>query len=190
MNPSVPFSFILFSVPGPNDMPNLLQQIQPIEKWILQYEEKGTSDENRIVESATHAFLSKKEALDWIQPIMESRDTITVSLKRVRTDQSFSDGEDRNRNVNAQIDKSIDLDAIELEDIDLDDIPLDDIMMTEMQAGRLDWHEACCSFLKHIMTPKKKDGLLVDFPANRDKSPTGGSPTKNFFLRRGESCTS
>jgi len=165
-------------------MPKRKQEAQPTEKWLLQYEE-DICGERRIVES--HLYSSKKEAVLGIQPFMDSRDAVTVSLKRVHMDQEEKFLCEQNAPLKAyhanpssqQLGNSIDIDAIELEDIDLDEILLDESMMNEMQ-GKIDWQEVCCTFLKNIMTPKKKEGLVVDFPKQ-------GSPITNLSLRRAES---
>ena len=138
-------------------------------------------------ESQTHSFSSKQEAIERMQLLATAHDIITVSLKRV-----FNCSEDQDGLVNncRKRDKAYhaspsspqhvsDLD--ELEEIDLDEIPLDDIVMDELPP-LLDWQEVCCSFLKQIITPKKK-GLIIDFPHHHDR---GCSPISNhLFLRRG-----
>ena len=162
-----------------NIMPKLSQ-----EKWLLQYEGVGMCGE-----SQTHSFSSKQEAIERMQILATNHDIITVSLKRVF---NCSDQDGLVNNIRKR-DKpyhaspsspqhaSDHLDAIELEEIDLDEIPLDDIVMDELPP--LDWQEVCCSFLKQIITPKKK-GLIIDFPNHHDR---GCSPiTHHLFLRRGE----
>ena len=141
-------------------------------------------------ESQTHSFSSKQEAIERMQSLASTHDTITVSLKRVF---NCSDQDGLVNNIRKR-DKayhaspsspqhaSDHLDAIELEEIDLDEIPLDDIVMDELPP--LDWQEVCCSFLKQIITPKKK-GLIIDFPNHHDR---GCSPiTNQLFLRREKS---
>ncbi len=149
------------------------------EKWLLQYEGVGMCGE-----SQTHSFSSKQEAIERMQLLATTHDIITVSLKRVF---NCSDQDGLVNNIRKR-DKAYpaspsspqhasDLDAIELEEIDLDEIPL---VMDELP--HLDWQEVCCSFLKQIITPKKK-GLIIDFPNHHDR---GCSPIANhLFLRRG-----
>lgn len=140
-------------------------------------------------ESQTHSFSSKQEAIQRMQLLVTTHDIITVSLKRVlpcsdqdglvnnirKSDKAYHASPSSPQHVS-------DLDEIELEEIDLDEIPLDDIVMDELPT--LDWQEVCCSFLKQIITPKKK-GLIIDFPNYHDR---GCSPiTNQLFLRREKS---
>jgi len=151
-------------------MPKCKQQMQPTEKWLLQYEE-DINGERHIVESCLYS--SKEELLFGIQPLLDSRDAITVSLKRVHTDQlSLVRGEEDNevaQNVSIanpssplhlQLGNSFDIDAIALEDIDLDEILLDDTTMNEMPF--LDWQDVCCTFLKNVMSPKKNELITTN----------------------------
>ena len=121
--------------------------------------------------------------MERVETVMDSDDVMTVTLKRVHLDRETLQGNDSHTTMNAyhessmqhlQLDNSIDLDQLNFED-DLEDILLDDTMMNEMHEKR-DWQEACCTFLRNIMTPKKG--------ANLESS--GGSPIANLFLRREE----
>ena len=146
-----------------------LQSQRNNEQWILQYDGKS------------QLCSSKQEAID----ILVDSDVTTVTLSRVPNIQEDNDVQscEQDASTNAyhvsskqhlNLDNSIDLDLLHFED-ELEDIVLDDSMMNEMHE-KIDWHEACYTFLKNIMTPKKEKMCNNDIRRN--------SPIANLFLRR------
>jgi len=160
-------------------MPKRKQQPQSIEKWLLQCQE-----------GKSHLYTSKQEALQGVETHLMDSDVITFTLKRVHVDNDVQlyeqDASMKAYHASSpqhlHLENSIDLDLIDFED-DLEDILLDDTMMNEMHE-KIDWHEACCTFLKNIITPKKEQ--LQKHHDWKDAR-SGGSPITNLFLRREES---
>ena len=150
-------------------MPKREQQSQSNEQWFLQFDGKS------------QLCSSKQEAIE----ILVDSDVTAVTLRRVPNIQEDNAVQscEQDASTNAyhvsstqhlQLDNSIDLDLLHFED-DLEDIALDDSMMNEMHE-KIDWHEACYTFLKNIMTPKKEKMCNNDIRRN--------SPIANLFLRR------